>query len=69
MIWRLRYTGAARRALIRLWRSNPFAARDLALAIDTLLEDPIFLEDKLRGHKVLYKIKLPPLRVLYVLHD
>lgn len=68
MIWRVRLTAAASRGLRQVEKENPGAARRLVEAIYELQFDPK-LDGKLIGRKTGYKLKFPPYRALYVVHD
>ena len=66
MTWRLRYTSVAKRQLKALpeqWSNR------VAEEIDELQYDPIPGDLKpLRGTRSLYRLKIPPYRVIYQVH-
>jgi mRNA-degrading endonuclease RelE of RelBE toxin-antitoxin system len=68
MIWRLRYTNVAKKQLRLIREQSQYDGDTIAQEIDELQIDPTPGGLKpLRGTRSLYRLRVPPYRVLYKL--
>lgn len=69
MTWRVKYAPGADRQMLKLRKTNPHIARQIAEAITELQSDPAPGESiKMRKSRDAYRIRIENYRVLYTVH-